>query len=181
MRILSILTILGLLIAPCIATSENVVTGPYSVSFDLGLPSQDYIIKVAEPKTSETLSGDEKTIYSIVINKTNSHRSILITMNEYDKKQAGASATSTQLKSAVKQAFPTTESREFDGKHGTASQVTSNGITYYIGFYYPNAYTDASIVSSFLWDQGTLSLFKTIQIEKINQFGRSWGSGFTPS
>ena len=71
MRLIAIAVFLILLTAPCIAVPDSVTTGPYKISLDLGLPKEAYTVNIADPKTTETLSGDGNTCYRVEFtNKT---------------------------------------------------------------------------------------------------------------
>ena len=48
------------LLASALAVPENVITGPYKISFDLGYPQDMYKITVADPKETELLVGRKK-------------------------------------------------------------------------------------------------------------------------
>jgi hypothetical protein len=49
------------------AVPDSVVTGPYKVSFDLGLKSDEYTVNVTDPKITETLGGKKIAEYSVDI------------------------------------------------------------------------------------------------------------------
>jgi hypothetical protein len=51
------------------AEQENVTTGPYNKSFDLGIPKDEYEIEILDPEPQEDLSGDLST--KCTINITN--------------------------------------------------------------------------------------------------------------
>jgi hypothetical protein len=67
MRIIAIIALIALLVIPCIAELDSVTTGPYKISFDLGLNKSDYEITVEAPQTTEELDGTEKTNYNLQI------------------------------------------------------------------------------------------------------------------
>lgn len=71
MRSIAIIAFLALLIMPCIAVPDSVTTGPYKVSFDLGLPKEAYNITVNDPETTESLGGIEHTDYNLEIGSIN--------------------------------------------------------------------------------------------------------------
>lgn len=58
------------------AVPDSVITGPYKVSFDLGLNHSDYNITVDPPKHTEALNGIERTDYEIGIS-SNINTSVL--------------------------------------------------------------------------------------------------------
>lgn len=154
------------------AVPDSVITGPYNISFDLGLPKDVYTKTAEDPKETESLGGESQTKYSIKIeNKSDSLQLISISMTEYAQEQTGASATSAEMEKVLKKMFPSsanTASRTIDEKHGVIAEYSSSGITLYTAVYWPNARLFALLVSTYPWDEGTLSLLKTIHIEKIN-------------
>jgi hypothetical protein len=62
--------------------------------------------------------------------------------------------------------------RNIDNTHGAIASGKSRALIVvtdvYIAKYYPSSTTDMNIVSTYPWDEGTLSLLKTIHVEKIN-------------
>lgn len=66
--------------------------------------------------------------------------------------------------------FPSAQiaTRTIDRKEGAVAEYTSGGVTMFFAMYYPDEYTWAQPMSSLPWDEGTLSLLKTIHIEKNN-------------
>ena len=51
------------MIAPCLAKPQTIKTGPYTISFDLGISNKSYLVNVSAPKTNESLAGDISTEY----------------------------------------------------------------------------------------------------------------------
>ena len=68
--------------------------------------------------------------------------------------------------------------RNIDNTHGAIASGKSRALIVvtdvYISKYYPSSTTDRNIVSTYPWDEGTLSLLKTIHVEKIN--ATSWSA-----
>src|SRR5512139_1508422 len=53
------------------AVPDSVVTGPYNVTFDLGLPKEAYKVEIKEPETEGLMPGEINTEYQInLTNKT---------------------------------------------------------------------------------------------------------------
>ena len=68
--LLSMLVILFTSAIVC-AVPDSVVTGPYKVSFDIGLARENYNVTVPAPVIDETLGGEKNTKYYVEIdNKT---------------------------------------------------------------------------------------------------------------
>lgn len=154
------------------AVPDSVITGSYNISFDLGLPKDVYTITAKDPKETESLGGENQTEYSIMIkNKSDSRQLVSISMTEYAKEQTGASASSSTLEKTMEKLFPSSAvvaARTIDEKSGVVSKYTSSDNTLYTTVYYPNARLFALLISTYPWDDGTLSLLKTIHIEKTN-------------
>lgn len=181
MRRIAFLAFLALFITPCIAESDSITTGPYNVTFDLGIPKEDYKVVVAAPKTSESLSGDISTTFNIeLINRTGITRRSLITLTSYETEQV--KPTQDELMQTGKYVLSQDGSfydiqaagRKIDGYDGAVISGTMrtssfiNDIDTYSAIYHPSSTTVVGIFSLYPWDEGTLSLLKTIHVEKIN-------------
>ena len=170
MRMLTLLLVFIALIMPCMAELENITTGNYSISFDLGMPHNAYTISVKPPTSSESLAGDAQTEYSVsVANNMDKRQVATVSVTEYSAIQPGISATPAESESAMKKAFPESSyvaSRTIDGKDGVAAEFLSGGSEFYMGIYYPTDYAIAVLFSSYPWDSGTLSLLKIVHIEQ---------------
>ena len=179
MRLTVIMTFLALLIMPGIAEPDNVTTGLYKVTFDLGMPKEAYNVDIEDPLTKESLSGEISTKYEIkLINKTGLTRRATIILTSYETEQViptqdefvkGAKYTALQLDDLFD---IESAGRKIDGHDGAvvAGKMRSNGmeIDTYSAMYFPSSTTNAVIVSFYPWEQGTLQLLKTIHIEKMN-------------
>jgi hypothetical protein len=67
-KIVLLLVALICLHVVALAAPDSITTGPYKVSFDMGLNQSDYKnITVTAPKTTETLEGIEETYYGMEI------------------------------------------------------------------------------------------------------------------
>jgi hypothetical protein len=158
------------------AVQDKVTTGPYSISFDLGLPKDAYKVEIADPKNAETASGNVQTQYSLeIVNRTGINRmatisiakapQILLTLDEM--------ATNARL-NMQNFGFSDIEAAalKIDGKNGSICMgyyfINKAKNEVYLVNYYPDQNTSASIMSSYPWNEGTLSILKTIHIETIN-------------
>jgi hypothetical protein len=178
MRSIAIVALLALLIMPCIAVSDSVTTGPYKISFDLGLPNEAYTVTVSDPKEKESLGGDKSINYVINIkNETGITRLASLTLEQM---QIKTFMTADEMQSGLRSILSDTAGlrnvevaeREIDGKPGAIGSgdldVSGLNIKMYQASYYPFKDTLTFITSGYPWDEGTLSLLKTIHIEKIN-------------
>ena len=178
-----VLMLLELLLLPaaCVsAESEHIVAGPYTISFDLGLPHSAYATTLEGPATSESLSGLVSTKYEIKLeNKTGIGRRVTITLTKYDIPQA--IPTAEEMKMVMDYMFKKdyqnknveTAIRSIDGVTGAVMSVdrTAYGVDdrYYGAIYYPavdNGMLMVVMASGYPWDEGTLQLLKTIHVEK---------------
>ena len=183
MRSIAILAFLALLITPCIAISDSVTTGPYKVSFDLGLKHSDYNVTVPSPTETEQLSGDKEIDYEILIrNYTGRLRGLSITVKHFEK--ALPLATGSDWKKSLDSLNKNdprvygykSDLRTIDGADGAILNAdiamdSENIINSYQAVYQPvfdTTHTVVEIMSFYPWDEGTLQLLKTIHVEKIN-------------
>ncbi len=69
MRRIILLFAVVILLNPILATAvvDNVIIGPYNVSFDIGQPRNEYDIQTTGPTEVEELSGVKRTDYTIMI------------------------------------------------------------------------------------------------------------------
>lgn len=154
---------------------EEVVTGPYSVSFDLGIDKELYEIEVSDPVYSETLGGENSARYNIFIKESqdlNSKARIEISKSDKQFNLSGRDFEkilyegSKDDRSIIK--FVTAQ-RIIDGKEGAIveSNVVFDGVSFtsYAAQYQVNNYSFVTILSVYGWSEGTLSLLKTIKIE----------------
>ncbi len=159
------------------AFPDSVTTGPYKISFDLGLPKYAYTVVVSDPKEKESLWGDKSTEYVINIkNETGVSRIASMTLTKADIKTF---LTPDEMKQSMRYYLPRVEltnidtsDREIDGKKGAIMSgdldVSGLEMKIYQASYYPSKDTTAFITSSYPWYEGTLQLLKTIHVEKIN-------------
>jgi hypothetical protein len=177
MKSMAFIAFLALLTMPCIAEPDNVTTGPYNVSFDLGLPNEAYTVTVSEPKEKESLGGDKSIEYNIFIkNETGISRIASIGLT---KKELKTFLTPEEMEMSMKSYLPgsgstnvETSVREIDGKPGAIAawdqDISGLEMKMYQASYYPFQDTMTFITSSYPWDKETLSLLKSIHIDKIN-------------
>jgi len=178
MKILS-MVLAAMICLPIMASAvpDSVITGPYNISFDLGLPKDVYTVTVADPKEKESLGGEKSTEYVVSIkNDTGLTRFAMITLRYGtvgtvllpDEMQSSMLSYTREI--GLKNIE--TSEREIDGKRGAivAGDMYISGldVNIYQASYYPFNDTVVFINSGYPWEEGTLSLLKTIHIEKIN-------------
>jgi len=174
------------------AVPDSVVTGPYNVSFDLGLSSNDYKINIADPKTIETLNGAKGTDYSIEIRSTtDSFHSATITIRYFEEELPIATGSDLELGlKSVDKDNPNvsdfrSDTRTIDGARGAVASMRYKYESdifyaiyralfdpkdtidlYHAGYQAPfdPMHTMVEITSYFPWDNGTLNLLKTIHV-----------------
>jgi len=165
------------LIMPTIAEQENFILGPYAVSFDMGIDELMNWV-VSEPINSESMDGSltftkysatvamltESQFYSELkrLGRTPSSGTAIINIIQYNStRDESANGTKTMIQSA-------TSKRTIDGRNGTIGSSKRDTFTLYVADWWVENNTIASVISTYPWDEGTLSLLKTIHIEKIN-------------
>lgn len=181
MRSIAIIAFLALLIAPCIAETDNVTTGPYKITFDLGIPKEAYKVEIADPKIEESLSGEISTTYEMhLINKTEIKRQAIIILTSHEDEQV--IPTQDELVQLGEQEFSNDKyhdaevaGRKIDGYDGVAGSATLrvdstiDDPKVYFAMYNPSSTLAVGLFFSIPWEEGTLSLLKTIHVEKINE------------
>jgi len=157
------------------AAPDSVVTGPYNITFDLGIPKEAYKVEIKEPITKESLSGDISTNYEIsLVNKTGLTRraGIYITSHETEQVLPTQDELVRLVKNAILEAEDTHDvkaaKRTIDGHDGAIVSAETKIDTEYLATYYLSSTEMVTIVSLYPWEESTLSLFKTIHAEKIN-------------
>ena len=73
------------------AVQDSVITGPYNISFDLGVQNDSYRVNISEPKTNEALNGDITTSYIIYIESKSGLNLCMIALSESNSNLATAS------------------------------------------------------------------------------------------
>jgi hypothetical protein len=164
------------------ATPDSVVTGPYKVSFDIGLGRDSYNVTVPAPVIDETLGGEKRTLYSVnILNRTGDYRFILITITELEK-GSPTIPTGSIIEMTLKSndandprisSFKSSM-RTIDGTDGAVASMTFNAGSGIIVDLFDAAYAPAidpnrmgvSIASTYPWNEGTLQLLRTIHVGK---------------
>ena len=188
MKLIAIIAFLALLIMPCIAVPDSVTNGPYKVKFDLGLPHNVYNITVTDPIIKETLGGDEIIEYSvdILVVQNESVQTARIGVKELESFPASvpASLIGQTIEQSLKELDGNnpsifnfrSDTRAIDGASGAITSgdfKVANDVytTVYHAMYLmpsdPTLSTLVEILSTLPWEEGTLSLLKTIHVEKI--------------
>jgi hypothetical protein len=158
------------------ATFDSITTVPYKISFDLGLPRDAYNVTVADPKSTETLGGDKITIYEISIKNSTPFTFDMMYINlayqdtaQYSQNLSSIRQYEVVYKQALESEYTRVETatREIDGTWGIVARA-DDAICHVI--YYPliDSHLKMVISSTYPWDEGTLSLLKTIHVEKVN-------------
>jgi hypothetical protein len=164
------------------AAPDSIVTGPYKVSFDIGLTRDSYDVTAPDPQLSETLGGEKTTTYSVFINnRTGDRRLISISMAQQEK-GSPTIPTGSKLEEVLKSndvndprvSGFSSSTRTIDGVDGAVSSKTINAGSGTIIDMFNAAYAPAIdpmhvvvvIISNYPWDEGTLQLLKTIHVGK---------------
>jgi hypothetical protein len=173
-----LLLLIALVLPEANAVPESVVTGPYKVSFDLGLNSDEYVINVTAPEMSEALDGKKWTEYRVNLYvMTDDYRGAMIAIKNIEVPIP--IYTASVWKQSLKEDDPRvlnfkSDTRTIDGVSGaiTSSTLRVNKETFvntYRAVYQPlfdPTHTIIDVVSYYPWNEGTLQLLKTIHIEK---------------
>ena len=180
------LALVMLLSLSVLASAENdsVTTGPYKVSFDLGVPHGTYTVTISEPKSTESLSGDKSTDYNVEI-RNNTGLTNFAFVGIYDHETIQPIPTSSDLENIIRNSFVDTQyayntynvetaNRVIDNSNGAigSADVDVSGfkLKEYQAGYRPKfdpTHLYVIITSLMPWDEGTLQLLKTIHIEKV--------------
>lgn len=181
-KVLLALALMLLLSMLASAENDSVATGPYKISFDLGIPTSSYNVSINQPKESESLSGEKNIAYGLeIVNKTGIGRIAWVSLTRYeqDKPLTTGSDLSAIINSImidiVNARNIEVAARKIDGADGGvgSGDVLISGITYktFMAAFQPTVdpkHIRVIIFSSYPWDEGTLQLLKTIHIEKLN-------------
>jgi len=178
MRILPILILFLLLVSLSSAKQESLIMGPYKVSFDLNT-TQAYNINNAIPATyGETYGGISYVTYTTQINDSNNTALIIISYfssNQMDKEIYA-------MKSSIQDSLSNSPyydsdiyDRTIDGNAGIlgVGENFKGDSQRFLAEYWPmfNASGDTKIriQSGYPWENGTLSLLRTIHVELIGK------------
>lgn len=172
---------IGVLAFPALAVPENITTGLYKVSFDIGLTRDDYNVTVPNPKETEQLSGAKETDYSVEIrNNTGLYRVMTITIKHFEEKFP--IATGSDFKKGLSELYKNdprfsgyiSDVRTIDGANGAILNANIAVDSEHVLNVYEAVYqtvfdtqTIVEIISSYPWDEGTLQLLKTIHVEEV--------------
>lgn len=168
-----------------LAEKDSVTTGPFKISFDIGFPKNSYTIDIQKPSEEESLGGVKSTVYGFSITSVTSSiteipNGALIDLTTYEQDQVVP--TPEELRQALNLTFKAMNGgdiesavREIDGvkgaiASGSVQSVWGGGGPSYdclARWWYSNK-TQADVISGYPWKYGTLSLIKTIHIEKVN-------------
>ncbi len=155
------------------------VTGPYRVTFDMGLSNNSYSITANPPKTSETLSGNDQTEYLINIQSKHDRTTFAGIKLVYTDTINPNMPTPKELEAAFKYLMLTdiidvsnveSAQRIIDNTTGIAGAYDyKNKVRMFMAMYYPEF--DAGrlcclIGSTYPWDEGTRQLLRTIHVER---------------
>jgi hypothetical protein len=177
MKLFLILILSLLLMSVSSAKQESLIMGPYKVSFDLNT-TQKYEINNTEVKYGETYGGTEYVRYNREV-KNNSNLGVIIqttyytdTMNKdvYDSK----SDLETVFQNLDNYYNIKSYERLIDDQPG-ALVVGKNleGDSLFAAGYWPklnlSGDTQMVIISTYPWENGTLSLLKTIHVEMVGK------------
>lgn len=171
MRSIAIIAFLALLITPSVAEPDSVVIGPYNISFDLGLPKSEYAINT-DQIVEQPQNTMGRTQYNLFIeNVSDTNKSVTFLLSDYEVPSSASFSPENSIEQLQKgQPLSATvkETRTIDGKGGVIGESEPGMEPFYLVIYFPTPYLNVEIVSTYPWDEGTLSLLKTIQIEKVN-------------
>ena len=191
--------VIGLVLLVCLtvaaADPESIVTGPYAVSFNPGLPASDYTVRIVPAFNSVGFAGTPFTRYPIWINKTadacskdNKNKTIcwkpfsIIAVVEYrapvsDDYSKSLAEHDLQLMVSLGYSEPLIMNRTIDNTSGIVgrSSKLSPDKTYTQARYLltPNkngtSRENVIIIGlSPIMDQGTENIIDTIHVEKIH-------------
>jgi hypothetical protein len=167
------------------AVPDSVVTGPYNVTFDLGIPKEAYRVEIAEPNTNESSDGISTEYQIDLVNKTGLFNRASINITSYETEQvistqddfvkiAGAAlALVSEMISYIEINDIEVSRQEIDGYDGAVAfgdfNVSGTNIgVFYLGMYQPSSTTLVILYSMYPWDEGTRSLLETIHVEENN-------------
>ena len=164
------------------AAPDSATTGPYNVSFDIGLPQDDYYLTVSDPMETETLGGDKRMEYSLYIRDNSSlNRFMMIKIKHLDAGKDLPIVTGSDWEYILDSAYENdpacinyfSDKRTIDSADGAVASMThvedSKTTDIYHALYQTTFDSNISveIFSEYPWDGGTLQLLKTIHVEKI--------------
>ncbi|MDD1752715.1 MAG: hypothetical protein LUQ38_06465 [Methanotrichaceae archaeon] len=140
---------------------------------DMGFKYSDYIVGANPPTETETLGGEKYTLNFVTIRNASSLEFASIMLTQYEREQAFPTPNTEAAIDAARDITGTmieTEARTINGVTGVAESYYKDGETVYYANYHPAfdpKRMNVSILSTFPWDDGTLSLLNTIQVQKL--------------
>ena len=157
--------VIFILILPISAKPEGFVMGPYKVTFDIGKASN---LTVKDPVKTETFDG----AYSVTNYQAEGYadHTLIIAIGSFEKdayfpfkKNVANQLSGCNQVSVVE--------REIDGHDGILGSGFNpdpelKEFEYDAGWWMDNK-TAISLFSTYPWDEGTLSLLRTIHVDKI--------------
>jgi hypothetical protein len=159
------------LIVPTIAEQENIVLGPYRVSFDMGIDNLKW--NISKPTISETLSGSAYTSYDAFSSQSSLVSIIICEYNFTTQDVSGDIRDWGEMVGFFFRNLGCTDvvvrERTIDGHSaaiGTGKYANADRTLYNAYWWMDN--TSVNVVSDYPWDEGTLALVNTIHIEKMN-------------
>ena len=164
------------------AVPDSFITGPYNVSFDLGLKNDEYTVNVLDPEITETMGGDKRTEYSVIIRgPTGTYQGASITIKDMEEEELPTTTTGSIWELALKEDDDPrisgfrSDTRAIDGASGAIASMTMRYdsetiVDLYHAIYqapFDPTHTVVEIFSfGYPWDEGTLQLLKTIHVDK---------------
>ena len=189
---LILLALVALICIPMVVTAANdsVTTGPYKISFDMGMPLGTYTITQIEPKYSESLSGERSTSYMINI-KTGLTDNAIITITENEKAIAVLGVddisrmfpalTYSTLSNSLNARNIETATRTIDSVIGGigSGDIYLAGISMkiYLAQYQPAfdpSHVIVTLMTSYPWDSGSRQLVNSIHVEKLGMMSQAY-------
>lgn len=166
MRIITIIASLLLLTMHCGAEPYNIMMGPYYVSFDLGPKAEISTIGLPEETDTETQTGSPFKTYDINIKGNYSEAQISISNYRHGVKTTPRAVLDLVAKQN-NNLYPTISDRWIDGHLGAICDLNIGLINEPVttAVWILDNYSAAYLSSTYPWDEGTLSLLKTIHIE----------------
>ncbi len=163
--------LLILLISISTAEPDVITVGPYNVSFDIGLNKSDYETNIWGPIETETLQGDAKTDYEILIEQNN-YNFIYINVGKWEKENIPFDTLDIELlkeeyEDTFREADVSCYERPIDGTHGSIAYINWDRRNRYITTYQPTFNPEhiwVYIDSTLEWNKGTLKFLKTIHV-----------------
>lgn len=178
-KVICTLLLLVLVAATAGAEPDSFQTGPFEVSFDLGLNKSEYDVAVDEPFVEETLSGKFLNKYEthILKNSGEEFAAAQIIVTTFGTPQKAPSALMEKTLLEMESANPNnydldSAQRVIDGQQGvivSAHSVNLQDLAY-DAMYLIRSDPETplvQIISFFPWNEGTLSLLKTIHVRRV--------------